>query len=340
MGLEAQRLGATVHALPAPRRAGQPMPMFGLKVVRQIGAYVRLCRRERFDIVDAWLYLGYGLAALTRPVARVPVLIAGRRSLGGFKDRFGPVDRTIDAIARRSADVVVANAQAVADDAIRRERLAPSRVRVIRNGVAIPPPTTADRRAAVHAAMGITDDAPVVGCIGTFKPGKGQDLVLQAFASARAGTGRPAWLVFVGDGPTRPAVASAVRAAGLDRVVFQGTVPDARSLYDGMDIVASGSDAEGLPNVVLEAAAAGRPVVATAAGGTAEVIQDGATGRLVPVGDEPGLGRALADLLAEPEAGRRLGVAARADVAIRFGIDRFVAETAALYEEMDRRHGR
>ena len=57
MALEARRLGATVHALGAPRRTGLPMPVYGAKVARQVAAYVALCRRQRYDIVDAWLYL-------------------------------------------------------------------------------------------------------------------------------------------------------------------------------------------------------------------------------------------------------------------------------------------
>ena len=83
--LEAQRLGATVHATGAPRRAGLPMPVYGAKVARRVASYVALCRRERYDIVDAWLYLGYGLGGGDPATVRVPILIAGRRSLSAFK---------------------------------------------------------------------------------------------------------------------------------------------------------------------------------------------------------------------------------------------------------------
>ena len=101
LAIEARRLGASVHALDAPHRAGMPRPLFTTHVARSVAAYVALCRRERYDIVDAWLYLGYGLAAVTRPVSRVPTLIAGRRSLSAYKAAFGPIGRTVDAIARR-----------------------------------------------------------------------------------------------------------------------------------------------------------------------------------------------------------------------------------------------
>jgi glycosyltransferase involved in cell wall biosynthesis len=127
------------------------------------------------------------------------------------------------------------------------------------------------------------------------------------------------------------------RAVGIDRVRFLGTVADARSLYPGFDVLVSASDAEGLPNVVLEAAAAGRPIVATAAGGTGEIVTDGATGLLVPVGDTEGIAAAILRVLDDPGFGEQLGRFARDHAATAFGVDRFVAETGALYEEMAKR---
>ena len=182
------------------------------------------------------------------------------------------------------------------------------------------------------------DGSPVVGCVGVFKQSKGQARVVDAMLIARREQ-RDAWLIFVGDETERKAVEQRVRACGLDRVRFLGAVPDARTLYDGFDVVISASDAEGLPNVVLEAAAAARPIVATAAGGTPEIVIDGVTGLLVPVGDTESLGRGLGLLLHDRELALRLGVAARAHAAGAFGVERFVAETADLYEEMSHRHG-
>jgi len=295
MAREARRLGATVHALGAPRRAGLPMPVFATRVARRVASYVALCRRERYDIVDAWLYLGYGLASVTRPLSRVPVLIAGRRSLSGFKASHGLADRAVDEIARRSADIIIANSQAVADDVSRREGVDPGRIRVIRNGVVLPPPPTQERRDAARATFDLTDDGLVVGCVGTFqKKGKGQARMIDVMVAVRR-CQPDAWLVFVGDGPERAIVESLARDAGLERVRFVGSVPDARTLY-------------------------------------------GETGLLVPVGDTDGLAGGLVKLLGDRDLAIRLGATAREHVATAFGLDRFVTETAALYEEMSRRH--
>ena len=306
MALEAQRLGATVHALGAARRDGASMPIYGARQARRVASYVAICRRERYDIVDAWLYLGYGLAAVTRPLSRVPVLIAGRRSLSAFKSDFGIVERTVDRIARRAADVIVANSQAVADDVARNEGVDPASIRIIRNGVVLPRPAGESHRQAARAELGITGEGPVVGCVGSFRRGKGQARVVEVMAGIHAHL-PDAWVVFIGDGPERASVERSAEQASLGRVRFLGTVPDARTLYDGFDIVVSASDAEGLPNVLLEAAAAGRPIVATAAGGTSEIVIDGATGLLVPVGDSEGLGSALMRLLERSRTGGSAG---------------------------------
>jgi glycosyltransferase involved in cell wall biosynthesis len=89
----------------------------------------------------------------------------------------------------------------------------------------------------------------------------------------------------------------------------------------------------------MEAAAAARPIVATRAGGTAEVIVDGESGLLVPVGDTAGFGAALRRLVRDPELGARLAAAARLRAADLFGMDRMVAEFAAMYEELAERKG-
>ncbi len=336
---EARRRGATVHVLGAPRRAGMRFPLFAARVATRVATFIELCRRERYDVVDAWLYLGYAMTALTRPLTRIPVLISGRRSLSDYKRRFGLTERAIDVIARRWSDAFVANSEAVAENVARLEGIERSRLRVIRNGVEIPPVMDPLSRQRMRATWGATGGDPVVGCVGTFKPGKGQLEVARAIASIRVRF-PDAWLVFVGDGPERPVVERYVMAEGMDRVRFLGSVVDARPLYHGFDALVSASDAEGLPNAVLEAAAAGCPIVATDAGGTSEIVFDGSTGLLVPVGDSPKLAQSVASVLQDRALAQRLGSAARDHAMREFGVDRFVSATAALYEEMSAGHAR
>ncbi|MEW6224345.1 MAG: glycosyltransferase [Chloroflexota bacterium] len=331
--------GAHVHALGAHGRRRLSRPRLAVHASRVVLDYVRLCRRERFDIVDAWLYHGYAVAGVTRPLTRVPVLISGRVSLSGYKQAFGPLERVADAIARRQSDLIFANAEAVADDVAAREGIDRASIRIIRNGVLIPDPMPADERRTRRAGWGAADDDLVVGYVGSMRPGKGHARIVAAMPDLIRQVPK-ARLVLVGGGPERPVIERRIAELGVgDRVTLTGDVVDARPLFGALDLFVSASMAEGLPNSVLEAAAAGIPIVTTAAGGTVEIVEDGRTGLVVPVDDDAGLRVALTRLASDAPLRLRLGSAARDHVAAAFGVDRFVRETADLYEEMARRRG-
>jgi glycosyltransferase involved in cell wall biosynthesis len=119
-----------------------------------------------------------------------------------------------------------------------------------------------------------------------------------------------------------------------ETVVFDGEVPDARPLYDAIDIVVQASSEEGLPNALLEGAAAGRAIVATAVGGTPEIVIDGVTGLCVAPDDATALRDALRTLIDDATLRERLGEAAQRHVLTTFGMERMVSEFAGLYESL------
>jgi glycosyltransferase involved in cell wall biosynthesis len=333
----AEAVGARVRVLGLRRRraAGLPLPIYPVYLAWTVARFV-LMTAGRYDVVDAWLYHAYALCTMTRFLTRPKALISGRRSLSGFKGRFNVLERIADAVARRATDVFVANSMAVKEDVVRREGLAPSRIRVIRNGVQpIPPMTDAERR-RLRAAWGAGPDTIVVGCVANYKPFKGLELLIRSIARLAAEPAAPDLrLVLVGEGRLRPDLEAERATLGAERmVILHGSEPDARNLYGAFDIAAHASEAEGLPNVVLEAAAAALPIVATDAGGTREIISDGTTGLLVPVGDEDAMVSALDRLRRDPGERARLGEAARADILERFATDRMVGEFATLYREL------
>jgi glycosyltransferase involved in cell wall biosynthesis len=336
----AEAAGVRVRALGLRRQraSGLPLAIYPFYVAWTVARFVAMTA-GRYDIVDAWLYHAYALSSATRFLTRPKALIAGRRSLSDFKARFNRVERVADALARRNTDVFVANSAAVKADVVRRERIRPDRVRVIHNGVQPAPPLDADKRTRVRAAWGASGETIVIGCVANYKPFKGLELLVRAAARLAAQAATPEIrLVLVGEGRLRPELEALRATLGVERtVILHGQEPEARSLYGAFDIAAHASEAEGLPNVVLEAAAAGLPIVATDAGGTGEIISDGATGLLVPIGDESALVAALARLCLDPGERRRLGDAARADVLARFGVQRMVDEFANLYRELGRR---
>lgn len=174
--------------------------------------------------------------------------------------------------------------------------------------------------------------------LGMMVPHKGFDLALDAVQRLR--TGRPGLtLTLAGDGEALPALR--LRAAGLglgDAVRFAGPVEPAAvpALIRAASLVLMPSRIEPFGLVALEAAQAGRPVVAAAVGGLPEVVRDGVTGLLVPPGDAAALAQATAALLDDPDRAARLGAAARADAAARFAWGPFVDAYDALYRRLAR----
>jgi glycosyltransferase involved in cell wall biosynthesis len=161
---------------------------------------------------------------------------------------------------------------------------------------------------------------------------KGHDLLLRAFAELGTGPSPRVTLVLIGDGELRDPIERRIAQLGLGgSVILHGEVADARSTYGALDIVVQASSEEGLPNAMLEAAAAGRGIVATAAGGTGEIVRDGLTGLLVPIDDAAALSTAMRRLVEDLVLRERLGEGARRHVLATFGMDRMVAEFAALY---------
>ena len=174
--------------------------------------------------------------------------------------------------------------------------------------------------------------APLVGVVGRLSSEKGVDVFLDALALLRD-RGRAVHALVAGDGPDRDALKQQAERLGLaDAVHFVGPVADVAALYPALDAVVLPSRSEGLPNVLLEALSADRPVVATRVGAVPEVLTDAAAGVVVPPGDAPALADAIAAALstAHDPAAR----AARAETAARFSLARRVDAHRALYREL------
>jgi glycosyltransferase involved in cell wall biosynthesis len=331
----AESAGIPVHVLHWAR-LGDPW-----RRTRRLGDIARtaaLLRRGNFDIVDAWLFHAYAIAAAIRPAIGVKAIISGRRNLGDARSNH-PINRLLDAIARRRVDAIVANSEGVRRAIAVREGIRESRIQVIHNGVELPEPLEAEARDHIRQRLGAGPDTLLIGCVANYKNRKGLDTVIEVASAVAARVDR-AMFVLVGEGALRHDLERAIASAGLDqRVLLHGQEPDARDVVSGFDIALQASTSEGLPNALLEAAAAGVPIVATRVGGTPEIVLDGVTGRLVAPGAVAEFVEALTWLAEEPERRASLGAAGRAHIADCFGMDRFVAETASLYEAVLARRG-
>jgi glycogen(starch) synthase len=205
-----------------------------------------------------------------------------------------------------AADVVTGCSQQVIDEAVDAygEQLV-KRARVVRNGVDV---------AAVRAAQPEQRERPYVLGIGRLVPQKGFDLLIDAFAQI-AGTHPELDLLLAGDGPARADLERRARDLGT-RVSFLGAVPATRAfaLHAGAKAFVLPSRHEPQGIVVIEAMAAGTPVIATRVGGVPETVRDGENGLLVSGGNAAALADALRDVLDQPEAARRRAERAALDV--------------------------
>lgn len=281
----------------------------------------RALRAFRPEVCHAFLYWSYVIALPLAWLARVPVRVSGRRGLTSPRS-YNLFYRTIGRASNRFAHTITANANAIADDVVLHERVASNRIRVIRNGVDIP------------ADVSPVGRQPAEGLIvANFIPYKGYADLVRALHLLD----RPPVVRAVGEGPQRASLEVAVRAAGLGAVLhFEGHVPDARRLWGTVQFGILASHEEGLPNAVLEAMAAGVPMVATVVGGVPELLEDGVTGLLVPPGDPDQLAAAIERIAGDPELRKRMGGAARARAAA-YSWERCVGEYMALYRELSAR---
>jgi glycosyltransferase involved in cell wall biosynthesis len=141
--------------------------------------------------------------------------------------------------------------------------------------------------------------------------------------------------VFVGDGPERPRLTAETKALGIESIVhFAGERSPAPNLHGLFDVSVLSSTSEAFPNSILEAMAAGRPVVATNVGGNPDAVRDEETGLLVPAADADALGTAIERLYSDPSLRDRFGAAGRASAKSGYGATAVIAQVEQLYERL------
>jgi glycosyltransferase involved in cell wall biosynthesis len=288
-----------------------------------------LVRASGVHVVHGYQWRPALVGALVARLARVPLVFASKRSLTGDDTR---ARRAWRAIGRR-VDTLVVNAEAIRAEA--QAHGVATRWAVIPSGVDVDRFRETPDAARAKSALGLDPSRPVIGTVGRLESRKGHDDLLAAAHTvlARANGLRPQLLV-VGDGPLRRRLAEQAASLGIaDSVRFAGHVADVRIPLAAMDVFVLSSNAEGMSNALLEAMAAGRPVIGTAVGGTAEVLDGADRGLLVPPGDPDALGGAMLALLADRERARRLGEAGRRWVTETVGADAMVRRLEDLYEQ-------
>jgi glycosyltransferase involved in cell wall biosynthesis len=231
-----------------------------------------------------------------------------------------------------SLDAVVANSRATAANG---PRLPINRaaVRIVPNGVSADGCASPQEIAEFRARLGCAGDAPIVGGVGRLDGNKNFPVAIRAFASI-AGRHPNAVLVIAGPGPDREELRGLAARLGLDRrVILAGPVPGIARYFGTFRVLCHTSRREGMPNVLLEAAARGIPAVATRAGASAEVVEHGVTGYLVEQGDVAAISGYLDRLLSDPALAATMGAAAYRKVTDAFPVDAMIAGMTRVYDE-------
>ena len=321
-GLDRRRWHPSVACLGSEGALVEPLRAEGIETVcldvsrrhplRAIRRLAEAFRRLRPELVQSFLFHANIASRLAAPMAGRPWVVGGLR-VAEHQKRW---HRALDRLTSRLEVGSVCVSEGVLRFARDVGRIAPDRLAVIPNGV---DPHRFDLAApADRAALGVPPGATLALFVGRLDMQKGLPILLKA--AAEVAKAEPRWhLVLAGDGPGRDVVRRAAESPDLaGRVHSIGRRDDVPSLLRAADLLVLPSLWEGMPNVVLEAMAARRAVVATAVEGTEDLVVPGATGWLVPPTDAGALARALLDAMSDPDRLRRFGEAGRARVESQF----------------------
>ena len=320
LGSNATAAGASVSCL--FKKPGFRPELFG-----KLGA---IFRERRPDVVHTHQIGALFYAGLASRRAGVPLVVHtehGKHYNGRWRLRF------LARLAGHYAARVFCVSEDIAAE-VRSRRIVPGRkIRVVPNGIDLTPfgVRAGDE---VRRSLGIPLDAPTIGTVGRLAEIKQQAALIRAFGRVRSGSPR-AHLLIVGDGPLRDDLGGLASDLGLEGCVHFAGYQERTAPYMGaMDVFALTSRSEGMPLAVLEAWAAGLPVVATRVGGLPELVEDGRTGLLIEPGDEEALAGALSRLLAEPDTGRRMGDSGRLLVSRAYSLRRMADDYRRNYREL------
>lgn len=313
------------------------IPVLDMKMTSKwrLGALVRFylsLRHIHPVIMHTWMFHADVLGRIIGRLAHVPIIVTSRHNVNiGGKHR-----EVLKRWTTGLDDKVVAVCELAREAEIRCAGAAPDKVVKIYNGinaenyVCDKPLVSAQAR----PEFGFSSSTRVIGYVGRLHPQKGLSDLLAAmpeirdhFPSVR--------LLLVGQGELADVLAQEAQMLGIsNEIVFAGQRTDVTRVLATLDVFVLPSRWEGLPNAVLEAMAAGLPVVATKVGGVSEAVIDGMTGLLVPPSDPGSLAQSTIKLLHDTDLRCRMGQAGQDYVRAHFDIGNMVKQTEALYQEL------
>jgi glycosyltransferase involved in cell wall biosynthesis len=314
IGRELEDAGATVFDL----------RMRGKWDLRVLWKLVAMLRAKQIDVLYTFLYHASVLGRIAGKLAGTPVILSSQQTMV-WQPALGRLANRLTAAA---CTRVVAVSDSVADYLVDTVGVRRDRVVTIPNSV----------DTSSFSPTRTESSEPVAGMIARLTPEKDHQTLIAAFAEVR-NRWRQARLVFAGEGPERPSIEHAIHNTGIaDAVTLLGHVDDVRPVLAQLSVYVQSTHVEGMPVAVLEAMAAGLPVIATRVGGNTDAVVDGRTGLLVPPNDVGAMAEALDSLFSDPDRRAEMGAEGQKRVAAAFSTQAMVAATDALMRSLLKRH--
>ncbi len=316
--------GVRVHIL-------QKQPGLDWRIVPKL---MRVIQTESPDIVHTHNFTASTWGRIAAKLCRVPVLVATEHNVLIHES---PFHRFVRKWLSRYTGRIIGVSEKVVQSHIRGDRIHAERYSTIYNGIDLDcyaaHPTVAATADSLNRYF-LPERGKVVGIVASLTSQKGHPYFLRAARRVLETVPTTTFLI-VGDGPLRAELEGLSKELGLEgRVVFTGLRSDVPLLLAHMDLFVLSSLWEGMPMAVLEAMAAGKPVVATSVGGLDEVVLEGSTGYLVPPGDENALAAAITALLRDDKLREKMGSEGRHRVLQCFTTQLMVTKTEHIYESL------
>ena len=325
LGERAAARGVTVHTV-SRRTARISAALKIAELLKPSGDPEVHFEQQKFDLVHANEAHGVTSAWLARAHRRVPVVVSRRV---GFALKSDNLARARYRAATRILPISQWVAGILANSGIPQEQMT-----VVYEGVEISRLPSPQIRHAARARWGITDDSPLIGCVGVLLPDKGQDALIRAFTTIRAEF--PSLkLLLVGDGPDKFRLQQlAAKHNVTDAVIFPGFVSAMESVYPALDLFAFPSRFEGLGTSLLSAMSYEIPSVAFATCAFPEIIEHGRSGLLAELNNDTSLANSMAAILRNPEIALQIGRAARKRIEQKFSAAKMVDNMITVYESL------
>lgn len=281
---------------------------------------------EKIQMVHGWVFHTNGYSAVAGRLARAVRVGSMREAYNGL-----PSDKFLRWVGCRGLNVMVTNSATNARR-VQELRLTNATVYVVPNGVPIREPISAIERCRLKADLGCSETDMLIGSIGRLDGNKNHSMLLRVFARL-AETWPALRLVIIGDGPLASHLAAMSEALGIvSKVMFPGAIPLAHRYLPALEVCCLTSYTEGMPNLVMEAAAAGVPVVSTRCGDSVELIDHAISGYLISVDDDSSMATHVDRLLSHADDRLRIGGAGREKMRRQFSIATMIERMSHVYE--------